>query len=406
MRADEVLVEAEPRREGGRRAALRCASRSSVCAPSPPRSAIEARARARGRRAATPVFEANGDSSGSCAHGCGRRKSTGVARGTRHGGNPRAGAGLRKPVGDRRTMSWILRHDVPRRAGRAAPWTRAIRRCLSIREQHPDDPTLQPVIDSMVGVLEAMRGASRAGPALPAKSVGLRRARLSTSSSQSFRMYAGWVELLAGDPARRSRAPTGYEALERMGEQSYLSTTAAFLARAVFSQARYDEAERLTRVSQEATSDYDLITQALWRGTRARVLARRSDVNAERLRPRIRRASSRTGLPEHAGGRARRPRGDDCDCSIDATGRARPAASDRRCTRQKEISSRRSGRRELRPRRHPVELYATRRDRKHRLGSLGVERKRRLRATTIRGQGSTSPARTRGPGHAEAHRGG
>lgn len=68
-----------------------------------------------------------------------------------------------------------------------------------------------------------------------------------------------------------------------MGEQSYLSTTAAFLARAVFSQARYDEAERLTRVSEEATSDYDLITQALWRGTRARVLARRSDENAERF---------------------------------------------------------------------------------------------------------------------------
>jgi hypothetical protein len=68
-----------------------------------------------------------------------------------------------------------------------------------------------------------------------------------------------------------------------MGEQSYLSTTAAFLARAVFSQGRYDEAERITRVSADSASDDDLITQAMWRGIRAGVLARRRDPDAERL---------------------------------------------------------------------------------------------------------------------------
>ena len=60
----------------------------------------------------------------------------------------------------------------------------------------------------------------------------------------SLRMYAGWAELLAGDaPAAERELRIGYEALERMGEQSYLSTTAAYLARAVFAQARYEEAE-------------------------------------------------------------------------------------------------------------------------------------------------------------------
>ena len=100
----------------------------------------------------------------------------------------------------------------------------------------------------------------------------------------SLRMYAGWAELLAGDaPAAERELRIGYEALERMGEQSYLSTTAAYLARAVFAQARYEEAEGLTEVSDEAAAEDDLSSHAMWRGTRARVLARRNDGDAERL---------------------------------------------------------------------------------------------------------------------------
>jgi hypothetical protein len=48
---------------------------------------------------------------------------------------------------------------------------------------------------------------------------------------------------------------------------------AAFFARAVFANGRYDDAERLTEVSAATGSDDDPITQAMWRGTRARVVA-------------------------------------------------------------------------------------------------------------------------------------
>jgi len=97
-------------------------------------------------------------------------------------------------------------------------------------------------------------------------------------------MYAGWAELIAGDAAAAERQlRRGYEALQRMGEQTYLSTMAAFLARAVLAQGRYDEAERLTQVTDDIASDDDLFPQALWRGTRARLLARRGDADAERL---------------------------------------------------------------------------------------------------------------------------
>jgi tetratricopeptide (TPR) repeat protein len=100
----------------------------------------------------------------------------------------------------------------------------------------------------------------------------------------SFRMYAGWAELIAGDAAAAElQVRRGYEALERMGEQTYRSTMAAFLSRAVLAQGRYEEAERLTQVTGDIASDDDLFTQAMWRATRARLLAWRGDADAVRL---------------------------------------------------------------------------------------------------------------------------
>ena len=54
------------------------------------------------------------------------------------------------------------------------------------------------------------------------------------------------MEFLADDPEAAERnLRGGYGALPQMGEQAVLSTTAAFLARAVFAQGRADEAEEL-----------------------------------------------------------------------------------------------------------------------------------------------------------------
>lgn len=53
-------------------------------------------------------------------------------------------------------------------------------------------------------------------------------------------------------------------------------TTAAFLARAVLEQGREKEAEELAELSAQLASKGDLLSQVLWRGVRARVLARRA----------------------------------------------------------------------------------------------------------------------------------
>ena len=65
-----------------------------------------------------------------------------------------------------------------------------------------------------------------------------------------------------------------------MGEQAFLSTTAAFLARAVFEQERVDEAEELAQLSARLAAAGDLLTQVLWRGVQARVLATRGQLEA------------------------------------------------------------------------------------------------------------------------------
>jgi tetratricopeptide (TPR) repeat protein len=84
------------------------------------------------------------------------------------------------------------------------------------------------------------------------------------------------VELLAGKPARAEQSlRKGYRALEEMGDRWFLSTTAAFLARAVLDQGRDEEAEELATLSAQLAAEGDLLSQVLWRGVRARVLAKR-----------------------------------------------------------------------------------------------------------------------------------
>jgi tetratricopeptide (TPR) repeat protein len=63
-----------------------------------------------------------------------------------------------------------------------------------------------------------------------------------------------------------------------MGERAFLSTTAAFLARAIYAQGRDDEAEHFAEQSAELAATGDLATHVLWRGVRARILAKRGSV--------------------------------------------------------------------------------------------------------------------------------
>jgi ATP/maltotriose-dependent transcriptional regulator MalT len=97
--------------------------------------------------------------------------------------------------------------------------------------------------------------------------------------------FAGWIELLAGEPAAaEAELRWGYRKLEQIGELGWLSTVVALLAEAVYLQGRRDEATALARLSEESAGTEDVYSQVLWRGVRAKVLAAGGErVDAERL---------------------------------------------------------------------------------------------------------------------------
>lgn len=84
------------------------------------------------------------------------------------------------------------------------------------------------------------------------------------------------VELLGGDLVRAEReVRADMEFLVAKGETYFLSTIAALLARIVRDQGRDEEALGLLVTAEQATAEDDIESQALWRGVRATILARR-----------------------------------------------------------------------------------------------------------------------------------
>jgi class 3 adenylate cyclase/tetratricopeptide (TPR) repeat protein len=87
---------------------------------------------------------------------------------------------------------------------------------------------------------------------------------------------AGMIELLAGDVVRAERElRIGYETLRERGDAWFLCGVAAELADVVWLQGRDDEALELTLVSEDNVAKEVLVAQMMWRGARAKVLARR-----------------------------------------------------------------------------------------------------------------------------------
>ena len=71
-----------------------------------------------------------------------------------------------------------------------------------------------------------------------------------------------------------------YEALKGLGEKSHFSTSAEVLAEALYIQGRYEEAEELSLECEAASRPNDVRSQILWRSNRAKLLARRGELEA------------------------------------------------------------------------------------------------------------------------------
>jgi tetratricopeptide (TPR) repeat protein len=187
-------------------------------------------------------------------------------------------------TGARRERSWALGSLCRASLLGPAPVEDAIDRCDRTRKRSGDDVVVAAYADSCTAVLEAMRGRPDEARSLyegtqeRLEDIGL------NVLLASIRIYGGWAKLILGEPGLAERElRVGYNALAHIGERAYLSTIAAFLARALQELGRDDEAEALTLISEEAASRDDIGSQVIWRGTRARVLARRDDERAVKL---------------------------------------------------------------------------------------------------------------------------
>jgi len=158
------------------------------------------------------------------------------------------------------------------------PAREAAARCEALLADVEREPILEPTVLSVLANAEAMQGHETRALEL------LERWRHAVEelgdtvwlSAINF----GFVTL-ADDPvaAERELRP-GYDALRKIGEKSHFSSVTGSLARAVCAQGRYEEADQLSRESEEAARPNDIHSHILWRTVRATVLASRRELDA------------------------------------------------------------------------------------------------------------------------------
>jgi class 3 adenylate cyclase/tetratricopeptide (TPR) repeat protein len=183
------------------------------------------------------------------------------------------------------------------------PVDAALRRCEEITAQAGDDRVLAAVVLPPAGGLHALRGDFERARSLYGRArasfeeFGLRAALA------ALPLYSGPIELLAGDPRAAERElRRGHDLLEEMGDRGRFSTVAAFLSQALYAQGRLEEADAVALSAAAAATADDFYTQAVWRGTRALILASaESFEQAERLAREAVALSRGTDWPNLAG---------------------------------------------------------------------------------------------------------
>jgi class 3 adenylate cyclase/tetratricopeptide (TPR) repeat protein len=153
-----------------------------------------------------------------------------------------------------------------------------IARCTAMLEETRDHLKVSAYAETMLAVLEAMDGRFDAARERW-QSCRSRLTELGHDTLLSLlSVYAAWIELLAGTPANAEpELREAYRRLEELGEQGHLATLAAFLGRVLWAQGRNEEALSRLEFSGRAAASDDVVSQVLWRGTLARVLARGAD---------------------------------------------------------------------------------------------------------------------------------
>ncbi len=164
------------------------------------------------------------------------------------------------------------------------PVDTAIGRAEQFLDQVAADPWIKAELHQVLAALYAQAG--RIADARTA----IRRAQAAHARSGAKNHVAldaemaGLIEMIAGDPAAaEQQLKQASEAYRAGGEHAWsLPPMLPNLAEAVYAQERLDEAEQVTEEAEALTDVADFDTQARWRATRAKILARRGQHAAAR----------------------------------------------------------------------------------------------------------------------------
>jgi len=155
------------------------------------------------------------------------------------------------------------------------PVAEAIIRTEELVEHASADQHAVATLNLLLAELYAMRGEFEHARSLyrgsQAKLLELRAGIYASATS----LEAARVELLAGDHAAAEQLlRTDFDALTGLKERYVLSTIAGLLGRVLETLDRAEEADKAIRTAEEISAPDDLDAQPIWRGTRARLLAR------------------------------------------------------------------------------------------------------------------------------------
>jgi class 3 adenylate cyclase/tetratricopeptide (TPR) repeat protein len=90
-----------------------------------------------------------------------------------------------------------------------------------------------------------------------------------------------FVEMARGDwVAAEHELRQGFDELVSMGDKNYLALTAGWLAHCLYQLERYDEADECAALCERSAAKSWVAAQVVWRGARAKLLARGGDVGA------------------------------------------------------------------------------------------------------------------------------
>jgi tetratricopeptide (TPR) repeat protein len=206
-------------------------------------------------------------------------------------------------AGDAYELAQIRQALVRAAAVGPMPVDDAIVQCQEILEEASGDRLTEALTANGLAYLEAMRGRFDEARRQGALSRGMLNELGLAYTMAAMDAWIGEVELMAGDANSAARLlREAYETLEALGEKGNFSTIAAYLAEARYAQGRYDEAERLTEVSEQATFPDDVTSQVRWRATRSKVRAQRGDLEtAEELAKEAVSRADETDLPSLRG---------------------------------------------------------------------------------------------------------